>query len=970
LFPVLALDPDDIAIRRAIIAAVRLAILSVVLFLSGISALIFETLWLRLSGLAFGNSLWAAALILSSFMAGLALGTAIAASAKLRMRPLKLYAALEIAVAVFGCTIVFALPILGELLRPLFQALWSHQTILLALRVLISFVILLIPTTAMGLTLPVILEDRYLASSHFAKAIGILYGFNTLGAVVGALVGELFLVKAFGLWGTSLIAGLLNCVAAAITLVLATKSETLTASLTETKPRLRFEFDYQLPWRLLIVSFGAGCALLALEVIWFRFLRLYVASSATAFSVMLAVVLAGIGLGGIASGTLAKKVRASALPVLLIIAAILTLLCYIFFPIPKLAEGEKNFYLESWTQIARVSFALMFPIAFLSGILFPAIATRVQESVGSRMNSVGITTLFNTAGAAIGPLLAGFLLLPRIGFQTSLIVCAIVYAILGLVVVILPGYAFARVPRNKQRDATAAAGLALGWLLIVFIVAIVFFPRHRDEMHFANARKLYESEEQHLVKKIEGETGTWQLLRRDLFGQPYYYRLMTDGFSMSATNPVNQRYMRLFAYLALTLNPQPQNALLIAFGCGVTANALTQDVDLKHIDVVDISKEAFALADDYRDAGYSNALRDRRVSAIVQDGRFFLQAGPNRYDIITGEPPPPKVRGSVNLYTEQFFKLMSDRLNDGGIATFWLPVYQLNVEEAKSILHAFHDALPNTLIWSSSDEEWIMMGIKGAPRKIDNRQLRRLWDYAKTRADLARIGVEVPEQVAALFVMDGHEIDRIASAAKPLTDFYPKRLGDVTAEDPAIHEFTSGYMQASEATRRFRSSQLIQQIFPDEILNAQLDPFFGIREMRYRARLTETNWLAELDIHLSGSRLREPVLETLGTNLFRVELAEKVADDLQPPPGDVLPDLIASALSQRNYPDAIRLLEDKRARGAANRDDFFLLTYLYCLNREVEKAESIANLAQDRQRPFAKWLWGKLQAEYGFRPPD
>src|SRR5204863_8998288 len=126
----------------------RLAILSGVLFLSGISALIFETLWLRLSGLAFGNSIWAAALILSSFMAGLALGTAIAASAKFRSRPLKLYAGLEIAVAIFGCTIVFALPIVGELLRPLFKALWSHQTILLPLCVRFSLVILLLATTS------------------------------------------------------------------------------------------------------------------------------------------------------------------------------------------------------------------------------------------------------------------------------------------------------------------------------------------------------------------------------------------------------------------------------------------------------------------------------------------------------------------------------------------------------------------------------------------------------------------------------------------------------------------------------------------------------------------------------------------------------------------------------------------------------------------------------------------------------
>src|SRR5436305_9182038 len=142
--------------KRRHYQSVRLAILSIVLFLSGISALIFETLWLRLSGLAFGNSIWAAALILSSFMAGLALGTAIAASAKFRSRPLKVYAALEVAVAACGCTIVFILPAIGEVLRPFFQALWSHQTILLALRVILSFVILLIPTTAMGLTLPVV----------------------------------------------------------------------------------------------------------------------------------------------------------------------------------------------------------------------------------------------------------------------------------------------------------------------------------------------------------------------------------------------------------------------------------------------------------------------------------------------------------------------------------------------------------------------------------------------------------------------------------------------------------------------------------------------------------------------------------------------------------------------------------------------------------------------------------------------
>ncbi len=938
----------------------RIATLSGVLFLSGTSALIFETLWLRLSGLAFGNSVWSAALILSSFMAGLALGTAVAASSALQsQRPLRLYAVLELAVALFGCTIVFALPLMGEMLRPIFQVLWTHQTILLSLRVLLSFAILLVPTTAMGLTLPVVLEDPSLRRYDFGRTIALLYGCNTLGAVAGAVIGEAYLVRAFGLWGTSLAAGLLNCGAAGIALLL---SGTTSAGSIRARGRwLRLETNYQPPWRLLFVGFGAGGILLCLEVAWFRFLRLYVTSSSTAFSVMLAVVLAGIGLGGAASGLLSRRLARTRewLLILLIAAAIATLLCYIFFPVPTLREGEAEFYFEDWQTIALLSLALMFPVAFISGVLFPAIVTRVESTVQNRMNSTGITTLFNTAGAAGGPLLAAFVLLPKWGFQSTLILCALGYGLLCLLL-----------SERANWSLRRPLGVALLGLCAVLILIIARFPYHRDETHFANARRLFEAGGQHLVKKVEGTADTWQLLRRDLFGQPYYYRLMTNGFSMSATNPRPQRYMRLFAYLPLALRPESQNGLLIAYGCGVTADALVHDVDLKHIDVVDISKEVFDLADDYRGAGYSNPLRDSRVTAIVQDGRFFLQASPYRYDIITGEPPPPKVAGAVNLYTEQFFSLMSSRLKEGGIATFWLPIYQLKVDEVKAILRAFHNAFPNASVWSSSDEEWIMMGIKGPGRSLSENELQHLWNDPATRADLARIGIEVPEQLAALFLMDGQEIDRVTAGIEPLTDSYPKRLTDVPADEKASHELAWPFMKGTEASRRFLSSSLTERIWP-EALKTSLEPFFIIREMRYRASVSKTNWLAELDIHLRGSRLRAPVLDVLETNAFRVALAEKYAVNLQPAPAEALPDLIAAALARRDFRGAIQLLEDKRARGFAHRNDIFLLTYLYCLNGNVDKAESLAAVTtgSDRKDAFAEWLWGKLQAEYGFRPP-
>src|SRR5436189_6054687 len=156
-------------------ATLRMVTICAVLFLSGIGALIFETLWLRLSGLAFGNSVWAAALILSSFMAGLALGNALAASSRIRRwRPLHLYAVLEVLVAFFGGTIVFGIPMLGDWMRPVWQTLWNYQPTLLGLRFIVSFLVLLVPTTAMGLTLPVLIEDPVLQRANFGRVIGFL----------------------------------------------------------------------------------------------------------------------------------------------------------------------------------------------------------------------------------------------------------------------------------------------------------------------------------------------------------------------------------------------------------------------------------------------------------------------------------------------------------------------------------------------------------------------------------------------------------------------------------------------------------------------------------------------------------------------------------------------------------------------------------------------------------------------------
>ncbi|HEY5991552.1 MAG TPA: hypothetical protein VIU10_03155, partial [Candidatus Udaeobacter sp.] len=800
----------------------RAATVSVVLFLSGSSALLFETLWLRLSGLAFGNSIWAAALILSSFMAGLALGSAIAASLTLRRaRPLRVYAGLEMAVAACGCTLVFGIPLLGEWLRPIFQALWTHQPLLNALRFSISFLILLAPTTAMGLTLPVLLEEPLLKRYEFGRTIGLLYGFNTLGAVAGALAGEAYLIGAFGLFGTGLSAAAMSSIAAVIAWILSTvKSKTADQISRPLWFRLPFA---SAPWNLLFVSMTAGAILLALEVIWLRFLRLYITSTATSFAVMLAVVLAGIGLGGISFSVIPRRFASPrhAVPVLLLLAAIGTLLCYIFFPVPVLPPNKPALTSGFLRQIGQLSAALMFPVAFLSGALLPAIVTCVQSQISGRMNSAGLTILFNTIGAAIGPLLAGFILLPHFGFQTSLILSAAAYAVLALLISQKSNWSLRRV-----------SGIVMFLLTAAFVVTLSIFPWHRDEIHFANARRPYEDDGSVLIKKIEGTADTFQLLRRDLYNEPYYYRLITNSYSMSATQPRSQRYMRLFAYLPLALRPESENALLIGYGMGVTAEALTRDSHLKRLDVVDISKETLSLANFYSGPGFTNPLRDPRVTTFVQDGRFFLQACPELYDVITGEPPPLKMAGAVNLYTEQFFSLMKSRLKDGGIVSFWLPLYHLRIDEIKAILRAFHNVFPNASLWATNDLEWILIGIKAPLPKPDEPLAHRLWTDSNTGADLVRIGVEVPEQMSTLFVMDGDEIDRLTQGVEPLTDFFPKRLSDAEPDLVAAIRFGFSYLEAAGALRRFSSSRFIQEIWPNK-WKKSLEPLFIVRENQY-----------------------------------------------------------------------------------------------------------------------------------------
>ncbi len=196
--------------------------LCVAFLLSGVSALLFETLWLRLCGLLFGNAVVSVALILSSFMTGLAVGGALAASGFLsKRRPLLVYAALEFSIAILGLAIVLMLPNVVIFSRPLFRLLSQHDIAIDVARFAGSFVVLALPATGMGLTLPIAIADPIFGQRQFRRALAVFYGCNTLGAVIGTLSGEMYLIRAFGVTGAAVAAALFNLVAAGVAFAIA-----------------------------------------------------------------------------------------------------------------------------------------------------------------------------------------------------------------------------------------------------------------------------------------------------------------------------------------------------------------------------------------------------------------------------------------------------------------------------------------------------------------------------------------------------------------------------------------------------------------------------------------------------------------------------------------------------------------------------------------------------------------------------
>lgn len=946
------------------------ALLPLALVCSGAAGLMFQIVWFHRAALLLGSSVSAIAVVLSAFMAGLALGSWLAATLGRRVRqPMRAYACLECLIAAAGLVAAW---LLGHLTGPIVvmahllgDAAWA----LTVARFAVAFVVLVVPTAAMGATLPIVVNAPALRRSGVGAVLGRLYGWNTIGALIGVLLAEFLVIEALGIGGAGWIAAALNGSAALIAWRLRGVADGAPAFDAAREPiRSARHTGTAL---LLACAALAGGVFLALEVVWFRFLSMFVLSTTMAGALMLAAILAGIAIGGLAGGRIvASRPGAHAFVALAACAAGLTIgLSYWQFD--ALTSGTQ---VGSPLRVLWFSLVLTWPTAFVSGVLFTLIGDGLHQRGDVHRTAIARLALANTIGAALGPPVAAFVLLPALGMERSLRAAMLAYGVVGILALV----SARRHAPAKERGAAIAAvagGVALS-------AAILLFPSGMMAgRYFARATSTYAADGSRIVATREGISQTLFVMQQQWRGQPVYSRLVTDGFSMSGTATPGLRYMRYFAYWPMLMHDGPvKNALLICYGVGVTAKALLEIPGLERLDVADVSSDIVAMSDVLYDAA-SHPLRDPRVALHIEDGRFLLAITDQRFDVITGEPPPPRTPGAVNIYDREFFDLVYQHLNEGGIATYWLPVARpdpgTNVD---AIIRAFCDVFADCSLWNATPFDFMLVGTRNLRGPASLQRFRQPWVTPHLEASLREAGFEHPEQIGATFLGDAAYLRHLTASTPSVTDDFPQRLRPVPRRpslsdpglgtDPVAAAIFDAVLDPSRARTAFEMSPFIQMLWPEELRAPTLSQF-GVQRAINQVIWDGAHPLARIEtLHavLTGTRLETLPLWLLGSDERRQRIAAADGDD-----GSGIVDYARGlrALSRREYDTAARALARAAAQGLSHRTLRPLQAYAHAMaGDDIAAAALVRDLQPDGAdlRHFREWMTGAFRLAAGAAP--
>jgi len=736
---------------------VKALILSV-FFISGAAGLMYEVVWVRWFSFVFGNTVHAVSVVMAAFMAGLGLGSYVIGRYADRIKsPLRLYAVLELLIAVSAVGIAVSRDAAYPLYRMIYLDAADSLVLLTSVRFIISFLLLLIPTTLMGGTLPVLCDFFIKRLPNLSRWVGFLYFFNTVGAVVGVMAAGFLLIPRVGMLGTVTIAIGGNLLACVIALLFRHTSITSI----EEEPAAEISDESRssgISLTLIGLCFAtSGFCALALEVIWTRVLIVVFGSTTYSFTVMLGIFLFGIAAGGGIFGLLTARIkeRKNIFLLLLCIELALGLLLLIdmasvnFFPYLFLLLVKKFSF--SWPVLilskVLISGLVLFPLALLFGGTFPVISALFVRNIGTLGRSVGTLYGLNSLGSILGSLLAGFLIVPVLGTENGLKLVSGLLLFSAFLVITAwrldERRRFGVLPIVVLLGAVIVPILAPGYDRDIVSVGVYFRPdtfiKEDGTIDIASEMK-----DRKLVFYKEGISSTATI--RNYFGRLEYF---IDGKVEASTQMDDMRLQRMMGYFPLLFSREPKSAVNIGLGAGITLGALST-YPLEKLAVIEIEPEIRNVARQFGE--YNNHVVDHPLlSIIIADGRNHLLLTEERYDVITSDPFEPLVGGAANLYTFEHFKNGAKRLNPGGCMCQYLPLYQLFPRDFQSVIKTFHEVFPYVLAWYTGVDA-VLLGYLEEP-VIDFDRIRQRMAIPAVNAGLREVGFDTIESILGTFIM-------------------------------------------------------------------------------------------------------------------------------------------------------------------------------------------------------------------------
>ena len=740
----------------------------VLFFGSGAAALVYQTVWARLLARLLGSGASGTALVLGIFMGGMAIGALLGGRLSRRAQdPVRLFVVIEVALAVWAA---FS-PHLLTMIEPVGSV---------GARAGVAALALLGPTVLMGLTFPLMGRLVIGSSGEVATETAGFYGANTLGAAAGAIAGPFLLMPSLGLSGALYAAAAMELLVAVGAFVLLKAVEPADehreAVPTSGSPLLADP----IVWAALLM----GASALALEVILTRVLVNFTGASIYAFSIVLTVFLVGIGLGSRWLSADANETRTDHARRFVLSALCVPLASLVGLFLLRMRLGESDLFNgltnrmpggESVTtlwlsHVIWAALALLAPAIALGRALPSAIAAVAADRAPAERESVlGAVYGANTLGSLVGALGAGFIAIPLLGPRIAM---ALALA-LPIAAALLAG---ARRLSLPLKPLLVASGVA---------AYLTLAPGG------SNKAQLTLAHGPHATVSVEESDESGELVRA----------LRVNGKVVATSGAVDLRLQRLLAAIPAQLHGEVKSAVVIGMGTGMTAGALLAAPSLTTLDVIEISAVIPEAGARPFAKWNGELLDDPRTTVIHADGRHYLSCSERRYDLVTSDPIHPWTAGSSDLYCVEHFEEMRRHMAQGGIASQWLPLYQLSDEDVRTVVASWTAAFPQTSAWLTA-YDLVLVGTESAqptPRELAARPLS-----VRMRTELAEAGVRSAMDLAVLFAADDAALRAFAGDAQPMHDDRP------VLEFRAPRSFLKGYSE--EALRWAARDELVDEL--------------------------------------------------------------------------------------------------------------------------------------------------------------